>query len=388
MYFNNPVHIALEKAQGQGYTHSSEDTRAQTTRADKVYYRGGRSYAVLDYKKPGYLNRDEFLQSIARNATEYEENISKAHEGEYIWDEAVWLLKQAIHYSEKFETPFVALFDWNTLVLLVFVQRELNNGGDYCYMTVVQQSSQFRKAFLGFLLAADEYHNGGSSASVLDEIRPTIGYDFAAIVRDNIEPKVHNTRGKHFNYESQYQSESPSGSQTTQVGSYQNQEYPYGPSSTVRGRGHSRKQYYPPKSGRERTGADDRYVRGRSTEPSKERARSKTRDGRGYRIEEPRSRSQYSADRVKIGRTQPTYGGIIASAGSQAMYYQQGNPASGGSQVPYYQQGNPTSATTYKYASGRDNNYQLDGKVVLPERGRTDKSKDRQKGGKLRWFSR
>lgn len=273
----------------------------------------------------------------------------------------------------KFETPFVALFDWNTLVLLVFVKRELNNGGDYCYMTVVQQSSQFRKAFLGFLLAADEYHNSGSSASVLDELRPTIGYDFAAIARDNIEPKVHNTRGKQFNYESQFQSESPSASQTTQVGSYQNQEYPYGSNSTFRGRGDSRKQYYPPISGRERTGADDRYVRGRSTEPSKERARSKTRDGRGYRIEEPRSRSQYSADRVKIGRTQPTYGGIIASAGSQ---------------VPYYQQGNPTSATTYKYASDRDNNYQLDGKVVLPERGRADKGKDRQKGGKLRWFSR
>lgn len=289
------------------------------------------------------------------------------------------LLQQAVHYSYKFKTPFVALFDWNALILLALFQREERMGGDYCYMTVVNQSTQFRKAFLGFLLAADEYGRGGSS-TVKAELRPEAEVDFATKANENIEPKIHNTRGHRVNYLGLSESGSPSGSgsQNIEAGSYSSQD---GSTSRGRSRGDSRKheKYYPPMSGYDRTAANDRYVRGRSTGPGKperERARSKTRDGQVYRIAEPRSRSQYSADnRVKMGMTQTSYGGIVASAGSQATYYQQGNPV---------------SATGHKYASsaGRDDPYQLDGKIVLPERGRTDKGKERQKGGKLSWFSR
>lgn len=378
VYLNNPVHIALELAQGPGYTHRSEDTRDGTTRVDKSYYRNGVTYAVLDYKKPGYISKRGFLAGVPRSAAQYHSNISMSRGGarRSPWNEGTsMLLKQAVHYSYKFRTPFVALFDWNTLILLAFFKREERMGGDYCYMTVVDQSTQFRKAFLGFLLAADEYRNSGSqgSSAVKAELQPEVGLDFAANANENIEPKTHNTRGNRANYLDLFESGSPSGSQNIEAGSYPTRD---GSNLRGRSRGDSRKheQYYPPLTGRGRTGANDPYVRGRSSEPGKERARSKTRDVQGYRMDEPRSRSQYSADRVKMGRTQTSYGGIVASGGSQATYYQQGNPA---------------SATGYKYASGRDDTYQLDGKTVLRGRGRTDKgNKDRQKGGKLSWFSR
>lgn len=365
MYLNNPVHIALETARGPGYAHRSEDTRDSTTRVDKSYYRNGAPYAVLDYKKPGYIDRNEFLAGVPRSVAQYESNISMSRVRRSAWNEGTnMLLKQAVHYSFKFKTPFVALFDWNTLILLTLLKREERMGGDYCYMTVVGRSHLFRKAFLGFLLAADGYKSGGSS-TVIQELQPEDGQDFAAILRGKILEKTHNTRGNRVNYSSSFESGSQPGSQNTEVRSHQSRDDD--PNSRGRHRGDSRKQYYPPISGRERTGANDRYTRGRSTGPGKERARSKTRDGRG-RMDEPRSKSQYSADRVKMARTPATYGGIESISAAGPTYYQH----------------TPASATTYQHASGSDHTYELDNRIVLPVRGRTDKDKKKEhhKGGK------
>lgn len=39
------------------------------------------------------------------------------------------LLKQAVHYVWRYETPFVALCDYKTLILLYMPKQETNTGG-------------------------------------------------------------------------------------------------------------------------------------------------------------------------------------------------------------------------------------------------------------------
>lgn len=112
VYLNNPVHIALETAKGGGYTHRSEDTKDGTTRAEKSYYREGIPYAAFDYKKPVYLDKAQLKAGIARNVDQYARNLDAASSGTSVWEPGIKvILKQAVHYSYKFDTPFVALCD-------------------------------------------------------------------------------------------------------------------------------------------------------------------------------------------------------------------------------------------------------------------------------------
>lgn len=155
VYLNNPVQVALEATRPNIYFHRSEVTVGSTSRADKIYYRGYTPYAVLDYKAPGGLRRNEFRLGIADDYDDFAAwFLSNNRAYNFEARHAKACLKQAVHYSSQFNTPFVALFDWNTLILLILHQCRENKGGEYCYMTVVHQKRYFRKALFGFLLLA------------------------------------------------------------------------------------------------------------------------------------------------------------------------------------------------------------------------------------------
>lgn len=178
-YLNNPVQLALEATAANTYAHRSEVTQGYRTRADKIYYRRHTSFAVLDYKSPGVLVRSEFQDSIVRNYDDYaawqtgDEPTRNFDDDELRF--ARPLMKQSVHYSSAYRTPFVALFDWNTLILLVLHRREGDRGGEYCYMTVVDDRRRFRKALLGFLLVAGRNEDLDSKLRL---IKPSKEVDF------------------------------------------------------------------------------------------------------------------------------------------------------------------------------------------------------------------
>lgn len=53
-----------------------------------------------------------------------------------------------------YKTRYVALFDWQTLILIFFDDIERDNGGTKCTLTITQDRAQFRPCLLGFLQEA------------------------------------------------------------------------------------------------------------------------------------------------------------------------------------------------------------------------------------------
>ena len=91
------------------------------------------------------------------------------------------LLQQAVHYHSKFETRFIALSDWNALVLLVLPPCRgvgLNDSVSYAYVTEVTDNRKFRRALLGFLLFSYR-HSTGETSGNLEKIRPDVFPSYA-----------------------------------------------------------------------------------------------------------------------------------------------------------------------------------------------------------------
>ncbi|KAK4175901.1 hypothetical protein QBC36DRAFT_378940 [Triangularia setosa] len=66
------------------------------------------------------------------------------------------LLKQAAAYAISYSTRYVALFDWNTLILIHFKDLSVVNKycGDGIETTVIRNQGHMRMALLGFLQLA------------------------------------------------------------------------------------------------------------------------------------------------------------------------------------------------------------------------------------------
>lgn len=85
-------------------------------------------FSVLEYKKFKGLSRDQFKQRTVSNFDQY----AGVVDGLPFVDSktnAEMALKQATHYASSFSCPFVALCDYNTLILLVMNQVEDHDGG-------------------------------------------------------------------------------------------------------------------------------------------------------------------------------------------------------------------------------------------------------------------
>jgi hypothetical protein len=82
--------------------------------------------------------------------------------GEYTYfDGNPWVLvKQATAYALSYRTRYIALCDWDTLILIHFNQLSMLNtyGGDDIRTTIIRDQAQMRLALLGFpdMAAADQ----------------------------------------------------------------------------------------------------------------------------------------------------------------------------------------------------------------------------------------
>lgn len=164
LQLNHPVHQALRREFPTARHGSEVYSAASTARADKVYYRQNqlqtatRNFAALEYKNVAVIDGDQFRGGIVRDEASFNTMIENNRTRRFRpASSAQILLKQAVNYSHAYNTPFVALFDMRTLILLVFPIRRGLKAGHYALVTVVEDPRQMRKALLGFLLMASRH---------------------------------------------------------------------------------------------------------------------------------------------------------------------------------------------------------------------------------------
>jgi hypothetical protein len=141
-----------------------------TARADKSWMRRTRSnrsgwehFAVLDFKRPSTIDLDEIMQACI-NPLHLRRELARLASASAFENKSEIILRQAVHYAHTYNTPYVAFFDWDTLFLIVLADQDEEEmiGGEYCYVTVVQDKRLMRRALLGFLARAMESSlNGG-----------------------------------------------------------------------------------------------------------------------------------------------------------------------------------------------------------------------------------
>ncbi|KAI7782045.1 hypothetical protein LA080_013853 [Diaporthe eres] len=176
MYLRNPVQFAYQLVHPHDIclkqlTKPQKDVTS-ASRVDIAYFSGkpnnentpGNSsnvFAVMEYKRLDGLSRKQFKDRTVSNSIAYAQALRRFTLVNSRSSTEI-VLKQATHYASKFVTPFVALCDYNTLILLVMNQVEGYDGGHYTYVTMVENSKDMRKAYLGFLLAARLHAQGNN----------------------------------------------------------------------------------------------------------------------------------------------------------------------------------------------------------------------------------
>lgn len=144
-HFTYPVNTALHLVRPTNFVLSevskSKDNLGTATsslsRVDRMYFKGppdvpdhpGKSkntMACLEFKGLKALNSNEFKSRIVDSREAYDGRVAgrRATDADYTPEakNVTTLLKQATNYAIKFKTPFVALFDIETLVLLVMTE--------------------------------------------------------------------------------------------------------------------------------------------------------------------------------------------------------------------------------------------------------------------------
>ena len=145
----------------------AEDSKAGA-RPDTTYSlvqnRTSTYYAVVEFKKRGVISKSEFksgCQAITPGISANDLRQKAPLVGQdvtYFSGNAHKLMKQASAYAVRRATQYVALCDWNYLVLIRFTELKpgQNYVGDYCDIVIINQPRDVRAALLGFLLEAYE----------------------------------------------------------------------------------------------------------------------------------------------------------------------------------------------------------------------------------------
>ncbi|KAI0468044.1 hypothetical protein F4859DRAFT_223056 [Xylaria cf. heliscus] len=131
-------------------------------------------FAVVEYKRRGIIKDDEFA-AASRTITEpasITKHVEAAYNdkkvefiGTFFKGNSRKLMKRASAYAIQYNTKYVALFDWDRLVLIHFLKlnttiddmaRPMEGIGDYCEISMIKdtESHAMRVALLGFLLRA------------------------------------------------------------------------------------------------------------------------------------------------------------------------------------------------------------------------------------------
>lgn len=144
LYLTNPVHVGYQAVYPKDY-YLNELTKprhdgTRSSRVDRAYFLGepdnkqqpGNStniFAALEYKKSGTINRERFQSGIVTNYKAFEMAQEQSRYVDRDQNNVMILLKQAVHYAWRYKTPFIAICDYNTLLLFYMSKQDGNYGG-------------------------------------------------------------------------------------------------------------------------------------------------------------------------------------------------------------------------------------------------------------------
>ncbi|KAL2689403.1 hypothetical protein Neosp_003456 [[Neocosmospora] mangrovei] len=177
----NPVDLALSAHHPKQILQLNQEASTIVggrARADKTWHQrlGGsstRRFAVLDYKRPGVIQHNEFARALC-DQKHLAQNLSRADKIYTLFaGNSNILLKQAVNYSNQYETKYIAFFDWDSLLLIYLEDAEEDNGGTCCCVELLEDRSRFRRALLGFLEAAYQSKGGHSHGGPKYPTTPT-----------------------------------------------------------------------------------------------------------------------------------------------------------------------------------------------------------------------
>lgn len=164
LHFTHPVNMALSLVHRddsylcevtKGKSNTTTGGTSSRSRADTLYFKGppkqgehpgttNHPMACLEFKKVKTLQAQDFRNRIVTTHEAHQGRVAAIEDGDVL-DHAPEeksvsiLLSQATHYALKFKTPFIALFDYQTLILLVMDQAiEVNGkakGGKVCIVS-------------------------------------------------------------------------------------------------------------------------------------------------------------------------------------------------------------------------------------------------------------
>jgi hypothetical protein len=178
LYVLHPVNQALcADRQLAGTIRCLSEHTVNHIRSDITYYKSPigpdhkpRAFAVIEFKKGGAINREEFTKAEKdlnrHQPNHYSEAAMREVDSTFFAGDSRILMKQASSYALTHRTRYVALFNWGVLVLVKFLNMNhhlpgeellLEGVGEWCETTVIrcsQSSNDVRPALLGFLVEA------------------------------------------------------------------------------------------------------------------------------------------------------------------------------------------------------------------------------------------
>lgn len=153
LYLAHPVHMAFGHFYGDpNFVFTAEASKSNIARADMLYSTSKTNFAVLEYKASGVIRKQEF------DKAELTENkrasfMAEPFECNFHGNSKV-LMTRAVHYASSYDTKYIALFDYRTLVLLYMDCVNGKDGGFHCLATIISKPENMRRALLGFLATA------------------------------------------------------------------------------------------------------------------------------------------------------------------------------------------------------------------------------------------
>ncbi|KAI0111225.1 hypothetical protein GGR51DRAFT_70739 [Nemania sp. FL0031] len=178
LYLLHPINQVLS-ALHPGFTCRSESA-SNKVRTDIGFFRPASDdhFAIVEVKKRGVIVQSEFdaanrqlSEGRHNHRAEINQYIEEALSGGYrertfFGGNSLYMIKQAAAYAKQQNTKYVALFDWDYLVLVYFEQfdtrtvernPERRDIGDFCRISFIPNGPSvvdIRRALLGFVLAA------------------------------------------------------------------------------------------------------------------------------------------------------------------------------------------------------------------------------------------
>lgn len=177
LWLLHPVVIALQSQFDKESVGCYAEVTIDDCRCDALIKINGEVIVVMEYKNRGYIKKAEFFQgrrdgSVANRSNILDDINSLKDDDDResaMTNNAECLTKQAVAYSSKFKTRFVALFDWDALFLWHFAGKDFRTGGltsrsnglygndghaKWAYGTLVERRQDYRAALLGFIMEA------------------------------------------------------------------------------------------------------------------------------------------------------------------------------------------------------------------------------------------